>query len=59
MLAAELEKAGLRKSVSVIIGGAPLSQEYADSIGADGFGADGGAAIAVATELAVHARSTG
>src|SRR5680860_1653791 len=28
------------KNVKVIIGGAPITQEYADSIGADGYGAD-------------------
>jgi len=31
----QLEKAGLRKSVKVIIGGAPVTPEYAEKIGAD------------------------
>lgn len=31
------DKAGLRDQVKIIIGGAPLSQEYADQIGADGY----------------------
>src|SRR4030065_49825 len=35
-----LKTAGLRDKVKVIIGGAPLSQEYANQIGADGFAAD-------------------
>src|SRR4030042_7097872 len=33
----ELEKAKLRSSVKVIIGGAPISKAYADRIGADGY----------------------
>lgn len=32
-----LEKEGLRDKVKVIIGGAPVSREYADTIGADGY----------------------
>ena len=32
-----LDAAGLRKQVRVMIGGAPISQEYADQIGADGY----------------------
>lgn len=34
-----LTKAGLRKKVKVIVGGSPINQEFADSIGADGYGA--------------------
>ena len=33
-----LDVAGLRSSVKVIVGGAPITQDYADSIGADGYG---------------------
>jgi len=36
----ELEKAGLRDKVKVIIGGAPITEEYAKRIGADGYGKD-------------------
>ena len=36
----ELEKAGLRKQVKVIVGGAPLTQEYAKRIGADAYAPD-------------------
>jgi 5-methyltetrahydrofolate--homocysteine methyltransferase len=32
-----LEEAGLRSQVKIMIGGAPVSQEYADQIGADGY----------------------
>jgi len=37
---AALEKAGVRNRLKVIIGGAPVTKEYADRIEADGFGAD-------------------
>ena len=46
-----LEENGLRDSVKIIIGGAPVSQEYAESIGADGYGADGFHAVAVIEAL--------
>ncbi|MGQ9479455.1 MAG: cobalamin B12-binding domain-containing protein [Thermoproteota archaeon] len=36
----ELKKAGLRDSVKVIVGGAPITEEYARKIGADGYGKD-------------------
>jgi 5-methyltetrahydrofolate--homocysteine methyltransferase len=35
-----LERANLRDSVKVIVGGAPVNQKWADQIGADAFGAD-------------------
>ena len=35
-----LEKAGLRDKVIVMVGGAPVTQEYADAVGADGYSAD-------------------
>jgi 5-methyltetrahydrofolate--homocysteine methyltransferase len=35
-----LRKAGLKGKVKTIIGGAPITQEFADQIGADGFGVD-------------------
>jgi len=37
--------------VRVMVGGAPLTQEYADSIGADGYGADASSAVDVANKL--------
>lgn len=46
-----LEKAGLRQKVKVIIGGAPVTQAYADQIGADGYGADAMAAVEKARAL--------
>jgi 5-methyltetrahydrofolate--homocysteine methyltransferase len=38
-------------SVNVIVGGAPVTQAYADSIGADGFGRDANAAVSLARQL--------
>ncbi len=34
-----LVKAGLRDKVKIIVGGSPINQEFADLIGADGYGA--------------------
>jgi len=44
--------AGIRGRVKVMIGGAPITQSYADSIGADAFGQNAGAAVAIARKLA-------
>jgi len=46
-----LEENGLRDQVKVVVGGAPVSEEFAKSIGADGYGADGFQAIAVVEAL--------
>jgi 5-methyltetrahydrofolate--homocysteine methyltransferase len=46
-----LEKAGLRDRVIVMVGGAPVTQEYADAVGADGFAADASTAVKKAKEL--------
>ena len=46
-----LEKAGLRDQVIVMVGGAPVTQEYADVVGADGYAADASAAVVKAKEL--------
>ena len=47
-----LEEAGLRDSVKILVGGAPVTPEFADSIGADGYAPDGASAVAKAHELA-------
>jgi 5-methyltetrahydrofolate--homocysteine methyltransferase len=48
----ELLKAeGLEGTVKVLVGGAPLSQRYADEIGADGYAPDAVSAVAKAREL--------
>jgi 5-methyltetrahydrofolate--homocysteine methyltransferase len=46
-----IEDSGLRDQVKIIVGGAPLTQEYADQIGADGFAADASRAAALANSL--------
>jgi 5-methyltetrahydrofolate--homocysteine methyltransferase len=46
-----LKQAGLRESVKVMIGGAPITQSYADEIGADGYAPDAGTATDKAKEL--------
>ena len=52
-----LEKAGLRSSVIVMVGGAPVTQEYADVVGADGYAADASAAVVKAKELLKRRRA--
>jgi 5-methyltetrahydrofolate--homocysteine methyltransferase len=46
-----LEAAGLRGQVKVMVGGAPVTQEYAQKIGADGFAADASLAVKTAVQL--------
>ena len=46
-----LEASGLRDSLKVVVGGAPVSEEFAGEIGADGYGADGFQAVAVVEAL--------
>ncbi len=47
-----LEARGLRAGVRILVGGAPVTQGYADRIGADGWAIDATKAVAVAKELA-------
>jgi 5-methyltetrahydrofolate--homocysteine methyltransferase len=46
-----LEKTGLRDSVIIMVGGAPVTQEYADAVGADGYASDASAAVSRAKAL--------
>ncbi|MBI4530211.1 MAG: corrinoid protein [Candidatus Latescibacteria bacterium] len=46
-----LEARGLRGKVKVMIGGAPITQRFADEIGADGYAPDAGSAVDTAKEL--------
>ena len=45
-----LQEAGIRDRVKVMVGGAPVTQEWAESIGADGYAED----VVAAVELAKH-----
>ena len=46
-----LKEAGVRGGVKVMIGGAPLTQAYAEQIGADGYAGDASSAVRKAKEL--------
>lgn len=46
-----LVEEGLRKDVKVMIGGAPINQNWADKIGADGYAEDASVAVEVAKRL--------
>ena len=46
-----LNAEGLRDKVKVMIGGAPITQEYADQIGADGYSTDAASAAELAQKL--------
>ncbi len=46
-----LTEAGLRDRVRIMVGGAPLTEEFATSIGADAYGRDAGTAAKIAKEL--------
>jgi 5-methyltetrahydrofolate--homocysteine methyltransferase len=46
-----LKQSGLRDKTKVMIGGAPITQQYADEIGADGFSDNASTAVALARKL--------
>lgn len=46
-----VEDIGMRDQVKIMIGGAPVTSEYAKSIGADGFASDASSAVRLAKEL--------
>ncbi len=56
---AALEEAGLRRGVKVMVGGAPVTEEWATEIGADGFAPNAPEAVKVALELAGSERLAG
>ena len=43
--------ADLRDDVQIMVGGAPVTQEFSDDMGADGYGADALSCVAIAKEL--------
>jgi len=51
-----LEKAGIRDDVIVMVGGAPVTQAYADAVGADGYAADASTAVRLAKDLIARKR---
>ena len=55
----EITKAGLRDQVIIMVGGAPVTQEYADVVGADGYAADASTAVRRAKELIEKRRTDG
>jgi 5-methyltetrahydrofolate--homocysteine methyltransferase len=46
-----LERAALREKVKVLVGGAPVTQAFADEIGADGYGESAAVAVEKARQL--------
>lgn len=46
-----ISEAGLRDKIKIIIGGAPVTADYADQIGADGFASDASQAVSLAKKL--------
>ncbi len=46
-----LETTGVRKNIKIMIGGAPVTQKYADEIGADAYAANAAAAVEIAKEM--------
>jgi len=48
---AALTNAGVRDSVKIVIGGAPVTQEYAVEIAADGYAPDASSAVSLVGRL--------
>jgi 5-methyltetrahydrofolate--homocysteine methyltransferase len=46
-----LKNEGLRRNIKVIIGGAPVTESYAEAIGADGYAPDAGSAVDLSKRL--------
>jgi corrinoid protein of di/trimethylamine methyltransferase len=46
-----VEEAGLRDQCKVIVGGAPVTQQFANSIGADGYSSNAAGAVALARRM--------
>lgn len=49
-----LQEAGLRDKVKVMVGGAPVTQSFADQIGADGYASNAAAAVDMAKQFVNH-----
>lgn len=48
---AAIEEAGLRDQVKIFVGGAPVTQEYCDQVGADGYAPNASALVRVAKDI--------
>jgi 5-methyltetrahydrofolate--homocysteine methyltransferase len=46
-----IKEAGLRDQVKILVGGAPVTQEYADIVGADGYASDASSAVRLTKAL--------
>ena len=46
-----LKEKGLRKGIKVMVGGAPINEQYAKSIGADGYAPEAGSAVELVKKL--------
>ncbi len=46
-----IQAAGLRERVKIMVGGAPVTRQYAETIGADGYSDSAGSAVALARKL--------
>jgi 5-methyltetrahydrofolate--homocysteine methyltransferase len=53
-----IEQAGLRPRVRVILGGAPITREFAQEVGADGYGVDSAQAVELARSLVQENRKS-
>ncbi|MEW6158476.1 MAG: corrinoid protein [Verrucomicrobiota bacterium] len=53
-----LDEAGLRSRVKIFVGGAPVTQKFADDIGADGYSANAPGAVALARKALAEALTT-
>lgn len=49
-----IERENLKDQVKVMVGGAPVSQQFAEKIGADGYGVDFNQAVAIAKRMTSH-----
>lgn len=49
-----VEQSGLRNGIKIIVGGAPVSNDFAQQIGADGYAADAGAAMRLTKQLLIR-----
>ena len=53
-----LTQAGIRSSVKIIVGGAPVTRQWAQDIGADGYAKDAMSAVALVKNLLAHKSAT-